>query len=379
MRRDLFPWLDEIEFAAKDAAQIEADVLARFEEAAGRTLAKGDPVRLLLETVAFALVHQRWLIDFTGKQNLLAYAEGQYLDHLGEFWGVHRMAAKGALTTLRFDLSAPSSGSRVLSAGTRAAPRGSQVQFATVEDVEIPSGATHVDALAECSTQGTAGNGYAPGEVCMIVDPFPWEMSVRNITETSGGADVEDDDNLRARIQLAPESLSVAGSRGSYAYWARTAHQDIIDVAVVGPPRLPPGYVELYPLMRGGVLPSPEVLRLVAATCNADDVRPLTDALSVKVPGEVGYRLEVTWWLDREAQHGAASIERAVDAAVADWIQWQRSRLGRDVNPSELTKRMVAAGAKRVEIVSPAFRMLLEDELAVCERKVVTFGGIEDG
>ena len=81
-------------------------------------------------------------------------------------------------------------------------------------------------------------------------------------------------------MQIAPESFSVAGPRGAYEYYARSAHQDIIDVAVVGPPELAPGYVKIYPLMKGGELPSSEVLASVLEICNADDVRPLTDCVS---------------------------------------------------------------------------------------------------
>ena len=40
---------------------------------------------------------------------------------------------------------------------------------------------------------------------------------------------------------------------------------------------------------------------------------------------------------------------------------------------------MIAAGAKRTEITSPAFTVLKASELAVPSTITITFGGLEDG
>ena len=40
---------------------------------------------------------------------------------------------------------------------------------------------------------------------------------------------------------------------------------------------------------------------------------------------------------------------------------------------------MIAAGAKRTEIISPAFTVLKARELAVSKSTTITFGGLEDG
>lgn len=75
--------LNPISFAETDAETVKTEIIKKYEEASGRTLAQGDPIRLFLLTIADVIIHQRELIDFTGKMNLLAYAEGDYLDHLG--------------------------------------------------------------------------------------------------------------------------------------------------------------------------------------------------------------------------------------------------------------------------------------------------------
>ena len=330
MKSDLFPTLADIVFAEREPAVIERELINGYEQAyqlqygEERRLYPGDPIRLFLESVAFELIHQRQLIDYTGKMNLLAYSDGNYLDHLGALLGVTRLPAQPALTTLKFTLSEAQIGASIVPAGTRATPGGSDIVFATVEAAAIPEGETVIDVPASCLILGAAGNGFLPGQVKKIVDPFPWQMSVENTTVTYGGTDIENDENFRERIQIAPESFSVAGARGAYEYWARTAHQGIIDVAVIGPPEIEPGNVEIYPLLEGGELPTQEILDVVYETCNAEDIRPLTDYVHVLTPVLVTYDLQVTYWIDRSRATQATIIQRAVEDAAQKWIAWQR-------------------------------------------------------
>lgn len=379
MKSDLFPGLADITFAERDPAIIEAAVITGYEKIANRTLAKGDPIRLFLESIAFVIIHQRHLIDFTGKQNLLAYAGGNYLDHIGAMLGVNRLPAQPALTTLKFTLSESQPAALSIPAGTRATPGGGDLVFETTEISVVTPGALEVSVLAQCTKTGALGNGLLLGQIKKIVDPFPWQMKVENVTESSGGTDVENDENLRERIQLAPEYFSVAGPRGAYEYWARTAHQGIVDVAVVGPPETEPGNVHIYPLMQGGELPSQDILDAVLKICDAEDTRPDTDHVSVFKPTPISYDLQVKFWIDRSRATQAAAIQKAVEQAARDWILWQKSKLGRDLNPSELNHRMVAAGAKRVEIASPAFTVLNYMQVAIPENIEITYGGLEDG
>lgn len=378
MNEDLFAGLPDILFAVKDAAEVEREIVRAYEQASGRSLAPGDPVRLFLLTIASVIVQQRALIDFTGKQNLLAYSSGGYLDHLGALLGVYRLPATAARTTLRFTLSAPQPGATIIPLGTRATPGGGDVYFSTTAPVSIAPGETVAEAEASCLTAGAAGNGYLPGQISKIVDPLPWVRMVENITTSAGGADTESDDSLRERIQIAPEKFSVAGPVGAYEYWAKTAHQGIIDVAVVGPPHTDPGDVEIIPLMTGGEIPTSEVIDLVYSVCNAEDVRPLTDNLTVAPPEPVEYALSIRYWVLRRNATRALAIQDAVQRAAEGWILWQRSKVGRDIVPSELVRRVQSAGAKRVEVISPEYADLSYKNLAVCSSVEIIFGGLED-
>ncbi|GHS88594.1 hypothetical protein AGMMS49957_10360 [Synergistales bacterium] len=385
MKSELFSYLPDVVFAERSPAVIERELINGYEQAyktqygEERKLYPGDPIRLFLESVAFELIHQRQLIDHAAKMNLLAYSAGDYLDHIGALLNVTRLPAQAAATTLKFTLSAPQIGVSLIPKGTRATPGGGNIIFATDKTAEIPEGEQEADVSASCVILGAVGNGFLPGQVNKIVDPFPWQVYVTNTTVSSGGANIESDENLRERIQIAPESFSVAGPRGAYEFWARTAHQSIVDVAVLGPPDTEPGDVEIYPLLADGELPTQDILDAVYAVCDAEDIRPDTDHVFVLAPQTVGFDLSVTYWIDRSRAAQSAAIQQAVNQAVGAWVRWQRSKLGRDVNPSELNHRILAAGAKRAEILSPEFTPLTRSQVAAPDDMEVTFGGLEDG
>lgn len=389
MARDL-KTLPDILFAVKDAEEIKRAIISGYEEAyekqygVPRVLAPGDPVRLYLLTVADIVIQQRNLIDYTGRMNLLAYAGGGFLDHIGASVDTWRLPAWAAMTTVRFTLSAAQANIVIIPTGIRVTA-GDQVYFATTMAIEIPPGETVVEVEASCLQSGAIGNGYLPGQLKILVDPLPWIKSVENITLTAGGSDVEDDESFRERIQLAPEHFSVAGPKGAYRFWAKTAHTDIGDVGVFGPedediePRVEPGQVHIYPLIQNGDIPSQEILDLVYSICNSESIRPDTDYVFVKEPIVVSYDLSVEYWIDKKNAALVTAIRNEVEKAVEDWVSWQRAELGRDLNPSELNHRMVAAGAKRTEISLPVFTVLKGNEVAKIENGEVRYGGIEDG
>lgn len=374
-KSELFASVNDINFAEKAPDTITKEIIRLYEDSAGRTLSRADPVRLFLDAVILAVIQQRNVIDHAAKMNLLAYASGSYLDHLGALLGVSRLQPSHAVCTVKFTLSQPYIFPVTIPAGTRLAV--SSLTFSTVNEGTIPAGSDSITLTAQCEEAGTLGNGYLPGQIRKLVDVLPFSVSAENITETNGGTDTESDEAFRERIQIAPESFSVAGPVKAYQYFARSADSDIIDVAVITPPVTQPGHVYLYPLMTGGELPSQEVIQRVYETCNADDVRPDTDYLTVLPPEVVNYSLNMSYWIDEADSSQSAYIQGAVDKAVSEWVLWQRGSLGRDINPSELVKRVMTAGAKRCEIERPAFRVLNDWEVAVCSSQRVIYQGLE--
>lgn len=372
----LLPFLDylpDLHFCETDPAVVEKDLFAAYEKITGRTLAPGNPERLFLEGVSALIAMQRVIIDEGARSQLLAYATGSGLDHLGAWVATPRLAASPAKDALRVELAAAQASPWTAPQGTRVTPDG-KLLFATDALLVIPAGQTTGEVGITCLTDGAAGNGYLPGQIARLVDPLPFVAAVANVAGTSGGADVEGDARYRERIHLAPSQYSTAGPDDAYRYWVMSAHQNIADVEVVSPA---PVEVDLYPLLAEGIVPDQAMLDLVAATVNQKSRVPLTDRVSVKAPVIVGYSLRLTWWLDARQSASQALVATAVDAAVATYVAWQRAKLGRDITPSELIRQVKSAGVKRVTVESPADVALERWQVAHATEVVATFGGLE--
>ena len=366
--------LPNITFAEKDALKIETEIINQYEKTAGVTLADADPRKKLLQSEVPIIVGQRSAIDKNAKRNLLAYADGDYLDHIGIMVGCTRIPASTATTTLRFTLAKERVVSTTIPKGTRAT-NGDGNYFATEEAFTIPPGKLTGDIAATSKTIGAIGNVYAIGDLITIVDPVAYVSAVTNITASAGGADAESDDDFRERIQLAPESFSCAGPTGAYEYWAKTASSLIADVKAYSPSA---GCVAICVLMDDGALPEMEILTDVLTICSDSKIRPLTDNVSAVAPTQVAYDINVTYYISKSNKNLVDSISAAVTSAINEYRIWQKSKLGRAVDPSELNYKMKAAGASRVTIAAPGYILLKETEVAKDGNVLVNYGGIDN-
>ncbi|UNY40529.1 baseplate J-like protein [Pararheinheimera phage vB_PsoM_KLER1-1] len=364
--------LPPVDFTGKDAAEIQSAIITGYESVSGRKLYPGDPVRLFLQTIATLIVQQRVIIDYSAKQNLLYYAEDDFLDQIGFLVGVPRLDPQSALTSLRYTLSAVQPGVFTVPTGEQATD--GRVIFATTENLNIPAGQLTGVVSAEALTSGTIGNGLLAGQINVQVQPRPLVSSVVNTTTSSGGAETEGNEQYRERIRLAPAQFSVAGPTDAYIYWARTANQAIIDVSVESPS---PGEVKVYPLMSGGVLPTTDVIDAVHDVLSSDRIRPLTDLVEVLAPTAINYSVNASYWISAENTSNSFTIQSAVQQAVNDYVAWQRAKIGRDIVPDELIKRMVTAGAKRVLISEPVFTDVNGSSVAQDLTTTVNYQGIE--
>lgn len=366
--------LTTINFATADAQELESAAVALVEELLERKLERADPLRIFLKSLIAIIIQQRILIDHVAKQNLLAYAGGDYLEHLGALVGCERLPASNAVTTVEVTLSTTREVSTTIRQGTRITADDT-VYFALDDDVIILAGEISATAKATCTVTGEVGNGYASGEINRVVDPQAFLRSIVNVTTSEGGADVETDDAYRERIHEAPEAYSCAGSEGAYIFHTKSVNQLIVDVAVDSET---PGTVQVYPLMKGGELPGEEILSAVYDYLDAKTVRPLTDQLSVRVPKVETYDINLTYYIARSDAIAAAAIDGAAQQAVTDYVEWQRAKLGRDINPTEIIYRLKDAGVKRVEVRSPEF--IATDKFTVAHATTINavFGGLED-
>ena len=256
---------------------------------------------------------------------------------------------------MRFTISEPQAFAVLIPKGTRVTDAGKTLVWETVEDVFVGIGETCADSKAQCQTAGKQGNGYVKGQINSIVDPFAYFLSCENLTESDGGADAATDDEFYELLRLSMDGYSCAGARGGYIYFAKQVSTEIADVIAASPT---PGVVKLYVLMDDGTPATEEMKERVLAACSADDVRPLTDFVSVEDPENVEYHVRLTWYTQKDAAVSAKDLEAAVKEKVEEYTAWQCAKLGRDINPSRLISMLMETGIKRVDLAEPAFTAL---------------------
>lgn len=373
--------LPEINFVTADKEVVENEVFALYTTITGRKLAPADPIRLFLLAITNIVILLLNRINDTGKQNLLAYARGANLDHIGIALGVERLQATGAVTTMKLTASMARPEGIAIPKGTRFTS-GDGAFFALTEPYYLSANETSILVKAVCTEASVKGNGYPIGSITTLVDPIPYIASVTNTTISEGGADVETDDAFRERIREAPESFSCAGAEGAYEFFTKKASALISSVKVVSPK---PGDVVVYPGLVSGEIAKAEILTLVETALTDKKVRPLTDNVSVKAPIAKNYSINLQYYIDSDNAYYADTIKARVDEAVTDYTKWQSGKVGRDIIPSELIRRIMEAGAKRVTVTSPSFTVVKDGrkedgyqvELAQCTSKTITYGGVE--
>lgn len=360
---------EKFDFVQTDAAQIYTTVMNWLMDSVNEPLYPGDERRIYGEALIFVLVNVYNEMNDTAKQRTLQYARGYVLDALGERVGAVRLQPSPAYDTFRFTLSAAQTQNIIIPAGTRITPDGS-VYFATDETAIIQAGQTFVDVLAVCTTTGTDYNDMPAGTIKTLVDLIPYIATVSNLNGTTGGDDgepynTEGDDRFRERIRLAPSSFSVAGPLAAYRYYALSADPDIIDVNISSPTA---NNIVIVPLMEGGTIPDEDTIQKVKDVF-ADDIRPMTDIVTVKAPEQVTYDINIKYYCTLDNEADAITIVEGEGGALEQYQAWQCGALGRDINPDQLKKFILAPkngseAVERVDIVSPVFTELDVDKVA---------------
>lgn len=213
------------------------------------------------------------------------------------------------------------------------------------------------------------------------LDQIAANYNVQRLVVDPGDADaippvpptLESDDDLRRRVQLSFEGFSTAGPTGAYIFHALGADPDVLDAAVASPA---PGDVVVTILSRqGDGTPSAAVLAAVEAVLSADDIRPLTDKVTVQAATIVDYTVAATLTLYEGPD--ATVVKTAAEAALQGYVDEQR-RLGRDVTLSGLYAALHQNGVQNVSLASPAEDVVIApDEASHCTGISVTIGGTD--
>ena len=346
--------LPELDFGIESTTTILNRLLATLKENFNLSFTPSDPYYVLLSGIAYFIALEKANIAQKAKQCFLSYMEENYLDNWGANNDCVRLEAIPATTTLQFTLSEELEEDLTIPTGTRV-QSSNGVTFATTDNLIIPAGETVGTVQGECTEAGLIGNGYTVGQINYIMNPLASvETTVANTTITSGGFDVESDDDYKLRIRSAFDSFSTAGSMASYNYWAKSMSLSIVDVDSYTPSA---GCVNICVLTKDGALGTDSELytRLQEFLGNTNSTkRPMTDNVTIETAEAVNYTIDLTYWIYSTDTINQDTIRTNVLSAINSYIDWQKAKLGRGIDPSELIKLVKNAGAKRVEVRQPA-------------------------
>lgn len=181
---------------------------------------------------------------------------------------------------------------------------------------------------------------------------------------------LENDDRLRARVQLAPEGFTTAGTIGSYTFWGLSAAPQVKDVAILETGTA--GQVRVVVLSTEGD-GTPDAALLSAVDQATQPHRPLTDHVMIEPATVQPFAVvaELTLYDGPDAE----LVRQASLAGVEAFVE-ARHRLGHDIAIAGLHAALYSEGVQDVTLTAPAANIVIADDTAAhCTAITLTIGG----
>lgn len=208
--------LSKFGFKRKTYSEILEDMEARAKELFGESvnLSERSPLGMFLQTIAWELSNVREEIENSYYNSSALNAVGQALDDIVNNFGRRRfdgVKARGTIKIIGDEGTTVNAGFIV---GTR-----DGLLFDTTESVTIPAEG-EVTIEIEAKEIGTEYN--IPAEtITEIINPMAGVREIINEEPTTGGADIETDEQLRFRHLEALREPTTGDNAAQYKVWAR--------------------------------------------------------------------------------------------------------------------------------------------------------------
>ena len=185
----------------------------------------------------------------------------------------------------------------------------------------------------------------------------------------------EKDDDLRSRTQLAPQGYSVAGPEGAYRSHALNADGRVLSVSVISP--VPCEIVVTILSREGDGTASDELVGIVSKALRAEDVRPLSEKVTVRSAEVIRYKIRATLKF-------FAGPDRSVVLAESKKRTQQYAddmhRLDMEVTTDGLHAAIRVPGVQKVILESPIDGIKVTKQQATfCTGIELIDGGVYDG
>ncbi len=265
-------------------------------------------------------------VDWLANQIIYDTAEAEFLARWASIWGVTRKPASTATGSVTF---AVSSGAVIPSGTLLQALDGVQYQTTADATVTVPTATASVAALVAAA----AGN-RTTGQTLTLTSPIVGVQSSATAGALTGGADLESDDDLRARLIDRIQQPPHGGDAHDYVTWALEVPG--VTRAWCFPLELGEGTVTVRFVRDDDASLIPDAGEVAAVQAYIDALRPVTAAVTVVAPTAVPLAFSIA------VAPNTAAVKAAVQAELSDLIA-RESKPGGTIYLSHIRAAISAA------------------------------------
>lgn len=265
-------------------------------------------------------------VDWLANQIIYDTAEAEFLARWASIWGVTRKPASTATGSVTF---AVSSGAVIPSGTLLQALDGVQYQTTADATVTVPTATASVAALVAAA----AGN-RTTGQTLTLTSPIVGVQSSATAGALTGGADLESDDDLRARLIDRIQQPPHGGDAHDYVTWALEVPG--VTRAWCFPMELGEGTVTVRFVRDDDASLIPDAGEVAAVQAYIDALRPVTAAVTVVAPTAVPLAFSIA------VAPNTAAVKAAVQAELSDLIA-RESKPGGTIYLSHIRAAISAA------------------------------------
>lgn len=279
-------------------------------------------------------------LEWLSRQIIVDTADGDWLERHAAIWGVARKAAAPAVG----NITATGTNGALIPAGSTLV-RSDGAQYTTDAEAVIAGGTATIAVTAV--EAGQAGNAAA-GSALAFESPLPGVAAGASVAAggLAGGADIESDDSLRARLLARIQAPPHGGAAHDYVAWALEVPG--VSRAWVYPGELGLGTVTVRFVRDDDASPIPDAGEVAAVQAHIDALRPVTAQVTVVAP--VAVPLDFTVDLAPDT----AAIRAAVEAELRDLLR-REAEPGATILISHIREAIsLAAGEHDHILVAPA-------------------------
>jgi uncharacterized phage protein gp47/JayE len=220
----------------------------------------GSNLRAIVDSVVHYTEFQQLRINKAIEAFKFSGAFDEDLDNRVGDYGMRRKPGTASTGPVTFIRNTPNPATFTIYAGSQISTQpdvfGNTIDFNLQNDLSFPSGATYVTGMVTCATTGVIGN-VASGTITNITSTIPGVDSASNPEAFVDGANVETNDQLKARVPLYIQGLK----QGNEAA-IRAAALSVPGIVLSKAERTAAGQVTAYVSSQSGVLSSSQLTQV---------------------------------------------------------------------------------------------------------------------